>query len=58
MKVYTIVKTDRLFEHNIEPISFLLTLNRYIDNVFIPHKTNFSLVESYLNIVEERFFND
>lgn len=58
MRVYSVIKTDKLLEHNIEPISFLLTLNRYIDNVFIPYMTNSSQVESYLNIVEERLFNN
>lgn len=51
-------RQNKLLEHNIEPISFLLTLNRYIDNVFIPYMTNSSQVESYLNIVEECLFNN
>lgn len=58
MKVYSVIKTDKLLEQYIEPISFLLTLNRYIDNVFMPYMTNSSQVESYLNIVEERLLND
>lgn len=58
MKVYSVIKNNKLLEQNIEPLSFLLTIDRHIDNVFMPHKANLSQTENYLNIVEECLFNN
>ena len=58
IKVYSIIKSNDLFKNNTEPISFLLTKEQCIDNVFVHHMSNSSQVEDYLKIMEERLLND